>query len=159
MSKRARSVFWPALSVALLFVSVLALPSVRGRIKTPPSTLRPPDTSANEPRPPRASQNPGSENIAPERVEAEIVTITARGFLPAQISRPKGPFFLEVEDRSGLPEVHVEFRVERGDRVFDVRAPRERADWNQMVDLPPGHYVLSEVGHPDWTCSITIKPQ
>jgi hypothetical protein len=94
-----------------------------------------------------------------QKIEAEIITIRPTGIEPTTITRPKGPFILRVEDRSGLKEVEVQLSVDRGGRVFQVKASRERADWSRLVDPPPGRYVLTEVNHPEWTCTITITAE
>ena len=163
MSKTVRGAFWLVLFVTGLLFSTLAFPGVRARIRASdvkaPMTPAAPSTSGGDVSTSTSRQNSASGNIAQQRIEAEIITISPSGFHPAQISRPKGPFVLEVEDRSGLKGVDVQFSVERGNQVFQVEAPRENPDWNRMVDLPPGRYVLNEVGHPDWTCTITITPQ
>jgi hypothetical protein len=76
---------------------------------------------------------------------------------------PHAPFFLLVENRSGVGGVSL--RVDRIDTATgapaNVRArdvTREELDWADFFDLPPGNYLLSEVRHPDWQCRITVSP-
>jgi hypothetical protein len=92
------------------------------------------------------------------KVESELITIHPTGFEPTEITRSKGPFLLAVENRSGLREVDFQLAVERGGNVLRVKRSWERLDWNEVVDPPPGRYVLTEVNHPGWSCTITITP-
>ena len=91
-----------------------------------------------------------------ERVEAELITILPSGFQPAEITRPPGRFLLAVENRSGISAVDFRLDAELGNRVFQVSRTWERADWNEVLHLPPGRYVLTEASHPEWRCVITI---
>lgn len=91
------------------------------------------------------------------RIETELVTVLRTGFEPLEISRPRGPFFLEVDNRS---EGDVNLRLERlGHERLKARALLTTApEWQEELNLPPGDYVLSDANHPDWTCRITITP-
>jgi hypothetical protein len=89
------------------------------------------------------------------------VLITARhtGFEPSEINRPAGPVFLSVQNRSGYHEVALRLDRETGGRLFDVRVPRSKLDWQNVVHLQPGRYVLTDAYHPDWSCTITVTPK
>jgi hypothetical protein len=43
--------------------------------------------------------------------------------------------------------------------LHEVHVPREQQDWNDIMELEPGSYVLTEAEHPKWTCRITITPR
>lgn len=170
MPVKYRKLFWP--TVVLIAVTSTALALVSVRAKTAATSTPEWKEAAKLAEPPKSSERSITKAIASssafpliqgdpqnQRIEAEIITILPTGFEPTAITRPKGPFILEVEDRSGLREVDIQLSAERGGRVFRVKAPRERADWNRLVDPPPGRYVLTEVNHPDWACVITITAQ
>src|SRR5215208_747942 len=89
-------------------------------------------------------------------IETELVTITGQGFDPIAITRPQGRFFLEVDNRTGLPQVELRLDSEHGVRVQQARVPREQLDWYEPLQLVPGRYVLTETDHPEWRCEITI---
>jgi hypothetical protein len=91
-----------------------------------------------------------------ERVESELITILPSGFQPTEITRPPGRFLLAVENRSGISAVVFQLDAEPGNRIFQVSRTWERADWNEVLHLPPGRYVLTEASHPEWQCVITI---
>ena len=88
-------------------------------------------------------------------VESEIITATRRGFEPATITRPKDKFILMVDNRSGT-ELSFRLSRETGESLHEIKSSREEPDWNELMNLSPGRYVLSERDHPDWTCSIII---
>jgi hypothetical protein len=95
----------------------------------------------------------------PTRLDSVLITINRRGFEPAALSRPKGKFFLLVENRSGLREVDLRLDRVAGNRLHEVKVPREQLDWAELLDLNPGEYRLTEAGRSDWACRITITPQ
>jgi len=111
---------------------------------------------------PPARQNPAIVQVqsTPERIEMESITLTPRGFEPSAITRPPGAFYIDVDNRSGLQD-ELTFRLDRvdGRRLHESRLPEGHLEWRQLVDLPPGRYVVKEADHPDWVCSVTITAQ
>ena len=91
-----------------------------------------------------------------DRIEGELVTVKPSGFDPLEIRRPPGRFYLRINNRSGIHDLELRFDREQGERVQDVRLPRGRLAWSKLLELPPGRYVLSEINHPEWICTITI---
>ena len=87
------------------------------------------------------------------------MTVRATGFDPPAITRPQGPFVLEVDNRSGLAAVSLRLDGEAGGRLKEVRVPRSRLDWRGLLDLPPGRYVLTEAEHPDWRFVLSVTPR
>jgi hypothetical protein len=94
-----------------------------------------------------------------QTVDSVLVTITPRGFDNTQITTVAHPFYLMVDNRSGLNE--VDLRVDRvgGDRLRSVNVPQEQLDWSDLLDFAPGEYVLTEANHPAWSCHITLTAQ
>ncbi len=91
------------------------------------------------------------------RVETELVTIHPYGFDQSEITRPAGRFFLVVDDRSGLESVSLDIRAEASSSALrGVSFSREQTDWDELFDLQPGSYLLTEANHPDWVCHLTI---
>lgn len=103
--------------------------------------------------------------MSPERqrriadFESELLTITSHGFEPQEIIRPQGRILLMFENRTSLRAVTVRISTEGGERLREVSLPLEQPDWSDIVDLPAGHYQLTEVDHPRWTCQVTITPR
>lgn len=80
-------------------------------------------------------------------VESEIITATRRGFEPATITRPKEKFILMVDNKTGT-ELRFRLSRETGESLHEIKSSREEPDWNELMDLSPGRYVLSERDHP-----------
>jgi hypothetical protein len=108
------------------------------------------------PNPPRASLKPTQK---PARIETEIITILPDGFQPKEVTRPFGRFNLMVDNRSGLADVSLQLDREAGSRLQAVQVNRSQLDWNDVFDLPPGKYTLTEANHSEWVCRITITPR
>ncbi len=92
------------------------------------------------------------------RLEAERITLRPTGFEPAEITRPAGRFLLAVNDRSRRESVTLLLYRSPGDLVHEVRMrdQRRKYEWRQVMNLPSGRYVLTELGRPDWVCRITL---
>lgn len=105
---------------------------------------------------PAASRPPAEKKEG--RVETELVTVTSDGFDPAEISRPKGRFYLAADNLTELPELTLRLTRETGHSAHEARVPEGQADWAGLLDLEPGTYVLREATHPEWTCRITVTP-
>jgi len=101
----------------------------------------------------------GTQGRPHSNMEAELITVTPNGFEPLEINRPKGSFLLMVQNRSGLPAVAIQLNREAGPNLRALQLPREQPNWDDVIDLEPGRYVLSEADHPSWSCRITITPQ
>lgn len=126
---------------ALVALTTLAVQARYWFAQYPPTTL-----SA---KPVRAQQE-GSD------LQAEIITITPRGFEPVEITRPAGRFILMLDNHSELEEVIFRLDQEGGARLYEVALPREQAEWSEVIDLQPGTYLLTEAAHADWLARITI---
>ncbi len=94
-----------------------------------------------------------------ERLEVEPVTVSPDGIEPAEITRPRGRFVLAVENRSGLEEVSLRLEAEAGARLREAGLSRRRLNWTDVLDLPPGRYLLTEANHGTWACRITVLPK
>lgn len=94
--------------------------------------------------------------LAPSRVTVSLITLRPSGFWPSRLSRPKGPFILAIENRTGLQQIAWRLSRERGDKLKELPMPRAKKAHKELIDLPPGTYVLTEANHPDWVCHITI---
>ena len=159
MSANRKKLLWPAVIAASAIFTALVLVSATtgafGPSANVPPNIPPPASDALAGK--SAPASPAQINSAEERLEAELVVVGARGFEPAEITRPARPFLLLVDNRSGLEQVQV--RVERvagRERLHDVGLSRKNYSWNTLLRLPPGEYVLTEAGHPNWVCRLTL---
>jgi hypothetical protein len=110
-------------------------------------------------REPREQPNPNVATVSPAPpIEAEIIVLRPWGFEPKEISRPPGPFFLALDNRSGLNQPEVSLDMETGPKLYAIGVSKNKSKWREKMALPPGTYLLREAGHPDWVCRITIQP-
>lgn len=90
-------------------------------------------------------------------VEVELLTVRPYGFEPSEITRPKGPFVLLIDDRSGKESSSLSLQRLTGESVREVRTKRNKSDWHELLDLQPGEYVVT--GDSGARCRLTILPQ
>lgn len=97
-------------------------------------------------------------NSSTTRLDAERVTVRSTGIEPAEINRPAGRFLLAVNDRTGSDGLTLTLARDTGQQLHTTRMrdnPRKH-QWRQVMNLPPGRYLLREASHPEWTCRITL---
>jgi hypothetical protein len=86
-----------------------------------------------------------------------VLTLRPTGFEPPEVTLPQGRYLLAVENRTGLAEeVDLRLQRENGNGLREKRLGRGRPVWKEVVDLPPGRYAVTEAGHPEWVCRVTI---
>ena len=90
-------------------------------------------------------------------LEVELTTLRPAGFEPLEITRPKDPFVLFIDDRSGKETSLVLQRV-KGERLRTINLNRKKSEWQDVLDLSPGTYVLQDPSNPESRCQITILP-
>ena len=95
----------------------------------------------------------------PERLETELITLQPSGFEPNEITRPQGAFILGVDNRAGVEAIELQFMRADGQRLNALQTRKRKVSWREVIDLPPGRYLLSVANHPEWTCNITILPR
>lgn len=91
-----------------------------------------------------------------DRVEGEVITLLRTGFQPSLITRPRGQFMILVDNRTELDELTLRLDTVAGQRLREVRLTRGKQTAKQLEDLHPGEYLLTEAGHANWICKITI---
>jgi hypothetical protein len=93
------------------------------------------------------------------RLQSQLIAVRPNGFDPSEFSRPKGPFFLAVINRSRVDTLSLHLDREVGGHVKDLGTDIKTGRGAQVIDVPPGRYLLTEANHPDWICHMTITPQ
>lgn len=96
-----------------------------------------------------------------DRVEVELITLTARGFSPQQITRTEGKFLLAVEPRlEGGGTVTLRLSNQATNvRLKEQGARAGQNGWTNLFDLPAGQYVLTVAENPNWACQLTLSPK
>jgi hypothetical protein len=143
------------LMVCLAAAGALILKS-RMRDRLVPSTTSPHESTTVDNS--TADNSTASPQVASDSVplQAELVTLRPTGFEPAQIKPAKGRFLLVVNNHSELPGVELRLQRDTGSRLRAVRVTQEQLHWSDVMNLPPGRYVLTEANHPDWVCRIIV---
>ena len=92
-------------------------------------------------------------------IQAELITVTPTGFEPSALTRAKGRFLLAIDNQSGLDEVEFYIERESGGRVNVPLSRRGKIAWREIIELPPGTYVLRARDDESWRCRFTITAQ
>lgn len=152
--KRRRGTLWALLGLALTFSAIAAFAVSAGRTSVPAgaSGARMPATGASN------ATVPGGTAQAAIPASAELLMLTTDGFVPDQITRPAGPFYLVVEDRSGLDQATLQLTSQNGVNVRSMVSSLEKGEALDILDLQPGTYTFTEASNPKWVCEITITP-
>ena len=99
-----------------------------------------------------------ASNSNSEPDEIELITLRPAGFEPAEITRSKGPFVLFIDDRSGRDNSSLVLQRSNGGQRRAIGLQRQKSEWNDVVDLTPGTYVLQDANNSELRCQITILP-
>lgn len=148
----------PVASIITIFIVTALAVSARTWFASPAGAKSPASASA----PilgtliPATTQEVAQGNSVKERIEAELITLTPRGFEPAEIKPVRGRFILAVDNHSGLDTVVLRLDRENGNSPQEQRMPQKRPYLRQVIDLIPGKYTLTEATHPNWICRITV---
>ena len=95
---------------------------------------------------------------APASVTVETVRLTPLGFEPKELERSAGKFLLGIDNRIGPIEFSFELVEENGHKVRQLKLPKGQIRLRKLLNLQAGRYTLTEVDHPEWTCSIVLNP-
>ena len=99
-----------------------------------------------------------NSNSNSQPAEVELITLRPAGFEPAEITRPKGAFVLFVDDRSGRDNSSLVLQRVNGERLRTVSLQRKKSEWNDVIDLTPGTYILQDANNSELRCQIKILP-
>jgi hypothetical protein len=109
------------------------------------------------------SLSSAQNNSTQEPLVVEELTLRPSGFYPSEIRRPKGKFLLVINNRAGLQEMNIKISREVGsdakEKLKEVKVHKKYLDWNDVLDLQPGDYVVTEASNPEWGCRIIVTPQ
>ena len=105
-----------------------------------------------------SSQPVRSQPAVNGRAEAELLVLRSDGFKPNEITRGPGRFLLAIQNHSSAEELSLVLQQESGASMRQVRMANRQSKLKEVLELPPGRYVLAEANHPQWTCPIVITP-
>jgi hypothetical protein len=91
------------------------------------------------------------------KTPAVNVTIRPSGFSPAAATQHAGNILFLIHNRSGEQHIAMHLKKQDGARIHDMPVAEGQAEWQELVKLDPGKYILTEDGHGTWECRITIE--
>ncbi|MEQ1607274.1 MAG: hypothetical protein ABL999_20630 [Pyrinomonadaceae bacterium] len=94
----------------------------------------------------------------PERITAELIVITPRGFEPSVIRRPAGRVLLAVVNKSEQPDMTLRLLGPNNVFLRQMAMPRNRRRFSIPITLTPGRYRIVDVNRPNVVCNIEITP-
>ena len=116
------------LTAAFIIITVLAV-SAWALLAPAPNGIPPREHTDKNALPTTAAHQ---GNAAQRRFGVEMIRILPTGFDPQQITRPAGPIFFAVNNRSGLREVVLRLSDEAGHRLYEVHANQGSRAWRQL---------------------------
>ena len=144
MSLSRSKLLWVAVPVVCAAIVALAVASA-GHGPIEDSTLKQSDLALDQPP------------TYMDSIEERSLTLNSTGFVPTEL-RPHGNrFLLSLDNRTDLKELVLRLTAEDGKQIRELRVPGGGGDWSELFQLQPGTYVLSEVNHTGWICTIIIR--
>jgi hypothetical protein len=134
------TLFWSGLLLAALTVGALALASVKPARK----------------KIDRADAAESRSNLNKPHAEALPITIRWGGFVPQELTKPAGDYYLSINNLSGVRDLVLRLDREHGNSPQEAKVSHQKPYWRQHVHLTPGTYLITEAGHPQWVCRITV---
>jgi len=149
-SSNGRARFVIGFVAAILILATATVAAFRS--KRPSTVNKAPVASSSQQMAP--AQSPANR-IA----EVLPIQLKAGGFVPREITRPKGDYFFSVQNVSGQQEILLSLEREQGERTHEVNLSKQKRSWRQLVHLAPGNYLITAANHPTWVCRISITAQ
>ena len=100
----------------------------------------------------------GSATDNSQPAEIELITLRPAGFEPSEITRSKGAFVLFLDDRTGKENSSLVLQRLNGERLRAINLERKKPNWNEVLNLTPGTYILQDGNNAESRCQITILP-
>lgn len=153
MSKKQKRILWPVLTILSIVAGVFVIANTRGgaasskSVTNAPSSLRVFSVQANTNR----------SQPAPANMQVEVISITRNGFEPSEIHRPAEPFLLAVNNHTRPTEFSLEIFRSNGQKLHEIKGAKGQQRQRKILDLPPGQYLLKELNHPEWSCTILLS--
>ena len=99
----------------------------------------------------------GQPAVYQDAIEEVSLTLSSSGFAPAELRPHGGKFLLSLDNRTDVKELTLRIARNGGVQIREIRVPGGGGDWSELFELQPGNYTVSEVNHPNWTCTIVIN--
>ena len=87
----------------------------------------------------------------------EVLYISGKIIYPSQITRAAGPFLLVIKNHSRLKKLVIHIKQSgAGMEVLRADLDDRNGNYDAVVNLTSGTYYVTEPGHPDLKCTLTI---
>jgi len=129
--------------------------TTRARWNKSDSAVKQDDSARLEPV---TKKEPAAVQDYPEkRFSVARITLSRKGFAPAEITRPQGPFILSIHNRTKIDDLTLSLAKASENKLREMNFRGRKLDWRSFITLPPGDYTLSVAGRPEWVCKVKIK--
>jgi hypothetical protein len=104
----------------------------------------------------------------PSPVKVISITVNPDGFSPSDVDVPEGLYLLDINDRTGLPEINVQLGNLNSKKLKEAKPAKDKQgrilkmqDYRGLFSLENGQYTITEANHPKWSLKIkvTAKPK
>lgn len=104
----------------------------------------------------------------PSPVKVISIIVNSDGFSPSEVEVPEGLYLLDINDRSGLPEISVQLGNLNTKKLKEVKPAKDKQgrilkiqDYRALFNLENGQYTITEADHPKWSLKlkVTAKPK
>jgi hypothetical protein len=111
-----------------------------------------------------SATNPASAQArTPPPIKVISITVNPRGFNPSRITVPEGLYLIDINNRSGLPELNLQLGALNNRKLKESRRPKDSQgrelksqDWRGFFNLDRGVYTVMESSHPNWVLQIQV---
>lgn len=104
-----------------------------------------------------------AQTKTPPPVKVITITVTPRGFVPTEITVPEGPYLIDINNRSGIPELDLQLGALNGKKLKESKRLKDKdgrelksLDWRRLFNLDKGRYTITESSHPGWVVDIQV---
>jgi hypothetical protein len=110
------------------------------------------------------ANNPASaQNKTPPPIKVISITVNPRGFNPSRITVPEGFYLIDINNRSGFPELNLQLGALSAKKLKESKRPKDSQgrelksqDWRGFFNLDKGTYTITESSHPTWVLQIQV---
>ena len=102
----------------------------------------------------------------PPPVKVVSLTVTPAGFSPTELTLPEGLYLLDINNRSGVAELNLQFGELNARKLKETKPVKDKQgrivklqDFRGLFDLQNGKYTITEANHPKWVVELKVTPK
>ncbi len=94
----------------------------------------------------------------PNSTQIRVIELGLRGFMPSRLLWPvAGRHWIFVRNTTRAQPLVLHFDTSVGAKLKEVQLTPKNPHWRELIELPPGTYVLTEASHPAWKAVIVVN--